>query len=97
MAVAGPQNVEIVVLQKNGKVDYKISLDLMLETFGRDLTIVNIRWLPGSLTSLAVGTRDFIKIYDLGLDILSPTHNIMIFNGFVTDFAFSQNQKVNGN
>ena len=69
----------------------------MLETFGRDLTIVNIRWLPGSQTSLAVGTRDFIKIYDLGLDVLSPTHNIMIFNGFVTDFAFSQNPSVNGN
>jgi hypothetical protein len=66
LAIAGPQHVENLVLKKNGKVDYKISIDLMLETFGRDLTIVNIRWLPGSQSSLAVGTRDFIKIYDLG-------------------------------
>ena len=69
---------------------------MMLETFGRDLTIVNMRWLPESHTSIAIATRDFIKIFDLGEDLMSPTHNIMIFNGFITDFAFSQPMK-NGN
>lgn len=63
----------------------------MLDAISADLSIVNIRWLPGSLTSIAVGTRDFIKIYDLGEDLMSPTHNIMIFNGLISDFAFSQN------
>jgi hypothetical protein len=48
----------------------------MLEAINRDLTIVNIRWLPGSPTSIAVGTRDFVKIYDLGEDPMSPTHYI---------------------
>jgi hypothetical protein len=61
----------------------------MLEAISRDLTIVNIRWLPNSPTSIAVGTRDFIKIYDLGEDLMSPTHNIQIFNGLIADFAFS--------
>ncbi len=78
------------MLQRNGKLAYKVSIDMMLETFGRDLTIVNMRWLPGSHTSLAIATRDFIKIFDMGEDLMSPTHNVMIFNGFITDFAFSQ-------
>lgn len=63
----------------------------MLEAINRDLTIVNIRWLPGSPTSIAVGTRDFVKIYDLGEDPMSPTHYIQIFNGLLSDFAFFQN------
>jgi hypothetical protein len=81
----------VIVLEKSGKLAYKISVDLMLEAINRDLTIVNIRWLPGSPTSIAVGTRDFVKIYDLGEDPMSPTHYIQIFNGLLSDFAFSQN------
>jgi len=68
----------------------------MLEAISRDLTIVNIRWLPNSPTSIAVGTRDFIKIYDLGEDLMSPTHNIQIFNGLISDFAFSQKRTSDG-
>jgi hypothetical protein len=66
----------------------------MLDLISADLSLVNIRWLPGSQTSIAVGTRDFIKIYDLGEDLMSPTHNIMIFNGLISDFAFSQNHTI---
>lgn len=62
----------------------------MLESIDQDLTIVNVRWLPKSPTSIAIATKDFIKIYDLGSDLMSPTHNIMIFNGFITDFDFSK-------
>jgi hypothetical protein len=65
-------------------------VELMLEAISRELTVVNVRWLPGSQICFAVATRDFIKIYDLAQDTLSPTHNIMIFNGFISDFAFSK-------
>ena len=39
---------------------------------------------------LAVGTKDFIKLYDLSEDTISPTHNLMIFNGFINDFTFGK-------
>ena len=60
------------------------------------MTIVNTKWLPGSQSSIAVGTSDFIKIYDLANDTISPTHNIMIFNGFITDFTFGNCSSKNG-
>jgi E3 ubiquitin-protein ligase UBR4 len=78
-----------LVLTKQGKINYKVSVDLLLEAISKDLTIVNVNWLPGSQSTLAIGTRDFIKIYDLSEDTISPTHNIMIFNGFISDFTFS--------
>lgn len=37
---------------------------------------------------IAVATRDFVKIYDLALDNISPTHTISIFTGFIKDFTF---------
>jgi len=78
-----------LVLTKQGKINYKVSVDLLLEAISKDLTIVNVNWLPGSQSTLAIATRDFIKIYDLSEDTISPTHNIMIFNGFISDFTFS--------
>ena len=39
---------------------------------------------------LAVATKEFVKIYDLGKDNISPTHNFMIFDGFISDFTFGK-------
>lgn len=61
----------------------------MLRTIDQDLTVVNTKWLPGAQSTLAIGTKSFIKVFNLAEDTLAPTHNIMIFNGFITDFAFS--------
>ena len=72
----------------------------MLDSISNTLTIVNTQWLPGSLSNIAIATKDFIKIYDLAEDTMSPTHNIMLFNGFVSDFTFgpvSQNNKEDTN
>lgn len=96
LAVVGAQNVDVIVLTKQGKVSYKVTIDLLLEAISQDLTIVNTKWLPGAHSSLAVATREFIKIYDLAEDTMSPTHNIMIFNGFITDFAFSSYRPTQG-
>lgn len=41
---------------------------------------------------IAVATKDFVKIYDLSEDNISPTHNFMIFNGFITDFTFAKTE-----
>lgn len=72
-------------------------MDLLLEALSKDLTVVNVQWVPGSQTLLAVGTRDFVKIYDMAEDNICPTHNFMIFSGFISDFSFGSYQIQNGN
>ncbi len=56
-----------------------------------------MRWLPKSPTSIAIGTKSFIKIFDLGTDLMSPTHTINILDGFITDFDFSKPRDINMN
>lgn len=64
----------------------------MLEAFAQDLTIVNIQWVPGSQTMIAVGTRQFVRIYDLSEDNISPTHNLIVNDESITDFSISKNE-----
>ena len=64
----------------------------MLEVLNKDLTIVNVQWVPGSQTLLAVGTKEFVKVYDLADDTICPTHNFMIFSGYIIDFSFGSYQ-----
>jgi len=52
----------------------------MLEAFGRNITLVNVEWLPGFQTKLVVATSQFIKVYDLEEDNISPTHNLIAPN-----------------
>jgi len=40
--------VEVVTISRKGKVLSKVVVDLMLDAFGRDLSITNINWLPES-------------------------------------------------
>ena len=48
LAIAGIKDVEVVTLNKLGKVVSKLSVDLMLEAFGKDLTVLDVQWLPSS-------------------------------------------------
>jgi hypothetical protein len=38
------------------EVTSTLTVDLMLEAFGSDLTLVNVKWVPGFQTRLAVAT-----------------------------------------
>ncbi len=93
--MAGIRNADVLTLNKQGKVTSKLSIDLMLEMINKDLTIVDLQWVPGSQTMIAVATRDFVKIYDLAEDNISPTHNFMIFNGFISSFTFGKHSILN--
>ena len=62
----------------------------MLEAFGKDLTIINMQWLPESQTMLAVGTKNFVRIYELAEDNISPKFNLMLFDNAITDFTFTK-------
>ena len=41
--------------------------------------------MPGSQTELAIVTADFIKVYDLGSDVLSPQFYFLVPSGKVRD------------
>jgi hypothetical protein len=45
-------------------------------------------WLPGSQTQLALVTADFVKIYDLSLDALSPQYFFLVPSGKIRDCTF---------
>ena len=45
--------------------------------------IIKAVWLPGQATQLAVITADFVKIYDLAVDVLSPQFYFLLPSGKV--------------
>lgn len=47
--------------------------------------IIKTVWMPGSQTELALVTADFIKIYSLGEDALSPQYYFLVPSGKVRD------------
>lgn len=56
--------------------------------------IIKAIWLPGSQTELALVTADFIKIYDLGKDAISPKYFFLVPAGKVRDCTFYCNESV---
>jgi E3 ubiquitin-protein ligase UBR4 len=50
--------------------------------------IVKAAWLPGSRTELALVTADFVKIYDLSVDKISPVYYYLLPMGKVKDVTF---------
>ena len=40
--------------------------------------IVKAVWMAGSQTEIAVVTADFVRIYDLGKDVLSPQYYFLV-------------------
>jgi len=47
--------------------------------------IVKTLWMPGSDTQLALVTADFVKVYDLAVDALSPQYYFLVPSGKVHD------------
>ena len=56
-AVWGVNDLHVVtVCPKQGKVKSDLAVNLMLAAFGEQLSILNVQWVPGARTILAVGT-----------------------------------------
>ena len=47
--------------------------------------IIKTVWMPGHQTELALVTAEFIKIYDLSTDVLSPQYFFLVPSGKVRD------------
>lgn len=50
--------------------------------------IIRSIWLPGSQTSLALVSAEFVKIYDLSKDVLSPQYYFLVPTGKIRDVTF---------
>lgn len=85
LAVCGLKDCRVLTFNANGGVSDQLVLQPQLEAANY---IIKPMWLPGSQTQLAVITADYVKIYDLGLDVLSPTYYFLIPSGKIRDTTF---------
>jgi len=76
-AVWGKNDLSVLtVCPKDGKVKSDLTVNLMLAAFGEHLTILDVEWIPGARTILGVGTKTFVRVYDLAKDNFSPLYNV---------------------
>jgi len=54
----------------------------------RYLAVLQALWLPGSQTEVAVVTADFVKVYNLSVDAISPQYYFLLPTGKIRDATF---------
>ncbi|ESP04880.1 hypothetical protein LOTGIDRAFT_156120, partial [Lottia gigantea] len=85
LAVCGLKDCHVLTFTGIGTVGDHLVLHPSLTTGN---FIIKALWLPGSQTELAIVTADFVKIYDLGLDAISPQYYFLLPSGKVRDASF---------
>uniref|UniRef100_A0A2C9K8S7 UBR-type domain-containing protein n=1 Tax=Biomphalaria glabrata TaxID=6526 RepID=A0A2C9K8S7_BIOGL len=85
LAVCGLKDCHVVTFTSSGTVADHLVLHPSLATGN---FIIKAIWLPGSQTELAIITSDFVKIYDLGVDAISPQYYFLLPSGKVKDVTF---------
>ena len=76
-AIWGKNDLQVLtVCPKEGRVKSDLAVNLMLEAFGEQLTILNVEWVPAARTILGIGTQIFVRIFDLSKDNFSPIYNV---------------------
>ncbi|XP_037079449.1 E3 ubiquitin-protein ligase UBR4-like, partial [Pollicipes pollicipes] len=89
LAVCGLKDCHVLTFSSSGAVSDHLVLQPQLETGN---FIISARWLPGSQTALAIITADFVKLYDLGKDVLSPHHFFLLPSGKIRDACVANMQ-----
>ncbi|RWS29818.1 E3 ubiquitin-protein ligase UBR4-like protein, partial [Leptotrombidium deliense] len=85
LAVCGLKDCHVLTFNQSGHVCGHIVLHPQLEAGNY---VIKSVWLPGSQTELALVTADFIKVYDLSLDIISPQYFFLLPSGKIRDISF---------
>ncbi|XP_067662559.1 E3 ubiquitin-protein ligase UBR4-like [Haliotis asinina] len=85
LAVCGLKDCHVLTFTSSGTVADHLVLHPSLATGN---FIIKAIWLPGSQTELAVVTADFVKIYNLGLDAISPQYYFLLPSGKIRDATF---------
>ncbi|XP_066906272.1 E3 ubiquitin-protein ligase UBR4 [Halyomorpha halys] len=85
LAVCGLKDCHVLTFTSGGSVADHLVLHPQLEIGN---FIIRAIWLPGSQTKLALITADFVKIYDLSIDVLSPQYYFLVPSGKIRDVTF---------
>ncbi|XP_036368081.1 E3 ubiquitin-protein ligase UBR4 isoform X5 [Octopus sinensis] len=85
LAVCGVKDCHVLTFTSNGSVADHLVLHPSLASGN---FIIKAVWLPGSQTDLAIVTADFVKIYDLSLDAISPQYYFLLPSGKIRDSTF---------
>ena len=85
LAVCGLKDCHVLTFNSTGSVADHLVLHPSLETGN---FIIKAVWLSGSQTELAIVTADFVKIYDLSIDAISPQYYFLLPSGKIRDATF---------
>lgn len=85
LAVCGLKDCHVLTFTSTGSASDHLVLHPQLDTGN---FIIKAIWLPGSQTKLALVTADFVKIYDLAKDALSPQNYFLVPSGKIRDCTF---------
>ncbi|KAF3820259.1 hypothetical protein GH733_015768 [Mirounga leonina] len=84
------KDCHVLTFSSSGSVSDHLVLHPQLATGN---FIIKAVWLPGSQTELAIVTADFVKIYDLSVDALSPTFYFLLPSSKIRDVTFLFNEE----
>ncbi|XP_069096233.1 E3 ubiquitin-protein ligase UBR4 isoform X5 [Pleurodeles waltl] len=90
LAVCGLKDCHVLTFSSSGSVSDHLVLHPQLATGN---FIIKAVWLPGSQTELAIVTADFVKVYNLSTDALSPTFYFLLPSSKIRDVAFLFNEE----
>ncbi|XP_030194560.1 E3 ubiquitin-protein ligase UBR4 isoform X5 [Gadus morhua] len=90
LAVCGLKDCHVLTFSSTGSVSDHLVLHPQLATGN---FIIKAIWLPGSQTELAIITADFVKIYDLSSDALSPMYYFLLPSSKIRDATFLFNEE----
>lgn len=85
LAVCGLKECHVLTFSNTGAVNEHIVLTPQLESAN---FIKRAIWLPGSQTKLALVTADFVRIYELAEDTISPQYYFVLPTGKIRDCTF---------
>ncbi|CAD5111184.1 DgyrCDS518 [Dimorphilus gyrociliatus] len=85
IAVCGLKDCHVLSLTNIAKVREHLALHPSLDAGNY---VVKVIWLPASKSSLALITGDFIKIFNLSNDIISPNYYFVVPAGKIKDATF---------
>lgn len=91
LAVCGLKDCHVLTFTATGSASDHLVLHPQLDTGN---FIIKAIWLPGSQTKLALVTADFVKIYDLAKDALSPQNYFLVPSGKIRDCTFMYEEGV---
>ncbi|ALC38729.1 poe [Drosophila busckii] len=85
LAVCGLKECHVLTFSSNGSTNEHILVTPQLDNGNY---IKKAVWLPGSQTLLALVTSDYVKIYDLAVDTISPKYYYLVAVGLIRDCTF---------